>query len=148
MSTSITSGARVRLLRKRLGLAQQKFADLLGVSRSYLGDIELSRCEPSVAFLTALTSQTDGSSDWILTGQGNMLRAERAGPPAAGVSEGDTLQDDRRIAALVAVLGALDAEARDAVIADCFARAATAKQLADLHQAVREIADDRVRKVS
>ncbi len=42
----------------------------------------------------------------------------------------------------------LDAEARDAVIADCFARAATAKQLADLHQAVREIADDRVRKVS
>ena len=76
MSIEFTSsaGKRVSIYRKSTGMSQQKFADLIGVSRSYLGDIESERSEPSFNFLTTIVEKTNVSSDWILSGHGEMYR--------------------------------------------------------------------------
>lgn len=73
--TQITStGSRIALFRTEKHLSQQKLADVLGVSRGYIGDIERDRSEPSSNFLTLLASKMDVSIDWILTGKGKMLK--------------------------------------------------------------------------
>ncbi|MDD5271125.1 MAG: helix-turn-helix domain-containing protein, partial [Methylovulum sp.] len=69
-----STGKRIAFLRKEKSLSQQGFADFLGVSRSYLADIERERSEPSSNFLVQLTTKMDVSTDWILTGQGEMLK--------------------------------------------------------------------------
>jgi transcriptional regulator with XRE-family HTH domain len=85
MSTVIASksGKRVKEYRKSKEWSQQQLADLLGVSRSYLGDIEAGRSEPSTNFLTAITTKTDASSDWILTGEGKMQKGKTTEPQTA-----------------------------------------------------------------
>ncbi|CAG1021897.1 hypothetical protein DOJK_01319 [Patescibacteria group bacterium] len=69
-----TAGVRIRTYRKSTGMSQQKLATLLGFSQGYIGDIEAGRSEPSFNFLSILTEKTNVSSDWILTGKGEMYR--------------------------------------------------------------------------
>lgn len=69
-----SQGDRIATYRKRNKLSQQQFADSIGVSRGYIGDIERGRSEPSSNFLTLLTSNFNISIDWVLTGEGSMLR--------------------------------------------------------------------------
>jgi transcriptional regulator with XRE-family HTH domain len=74
--TQITSsGERVILFRKDKKLSQQELADIIGVSRGYIGDIERNRSEPSSNFLTLLASKLNISVDWLLTGEGEMYRS-------------------------------------------------------------------------
>lgn len=111
MSIEFTSsaGKRVSIYRKSTGMPQQKFADLIGVSRSYLGDIEAERSEPSFNFLTAIVENTDVNSDWILTGKGAMRRQE------SNETANETL--DREAMKLLEMLNALPpAEKRDALM--------------------------------
>jgi transcriptional regulator with XRE-family HTH domain len=78
-----TAGVRIRTYRKSTGMSQQKLATLLGFSQGYIGDIEAGRSEPSFNFLSALTENTNVSSDWILTGKGEMYRQADAENDAA-----------------------------------------------------------------
>lgn len=76
--TQITSsGERVILFRKDKKLSQQELADIIGVSRGYIGDIERNRSEPSSNFLTLLASKLNISVDWLLTGEGEMYRTNQ-----------------------------------------------------------------------
>ena len=50
-------GERVRHLRRKLGLTQVELAELLGIDRSYLSEIETGKKDPS---LTMLKSFADG----------------------------------------------------------------------------------------
>lgn len=70
------TGLRLAEYRKARGKTQHQFALLINVSRSYLGDVEAGRCEPSRNFIEALLTGTDVSIDWILTGQGLPIREE------------------------------------------------------------------------
>ena len=70
-------GVRVIFFREQKKLSQQELADFLGVSRGYIGDIERDRSAPSFNFLTLLASKMDVSIDWILTGEGEMLRGKK-----------------------------------------------------------------------
>lgn len=79
MSTTDTSnmtGKRIAAYRKARCKSQHQFSLLINVSRSYLGDIEAGRCEPSHNFLEALLTGTDVSIDWVLTGKGLPIREE------------------------------------------------------------------------
>jgi transcriptional regulator with XRE-family HTH domain len=125
-------------------MSQQKFADFLGVSRGYLGDVELNRSHPSRAFLTAITSKTDVSADWVMTGQGLAINKEgKSDRPCAGVS-GLALPealagDEVRVGVLLDLLSQLDPRERDAILSDAISRATTAQQVADLVQAVHDL---------
>ena len=81
-----TPNQRVMEYRKNQGQSQQQFAELMGVSRSYLGDIEIGRSDPSANFLVSLLQMTDVSADWILTGEGSMYRGSKS-PGLYGDSE-------------------------------------------------------------
>lgn len=143
------------MFRKRIGLSQQKFADLLSVSRSYLGDIESGRSEPSTAFLSSFTSITDGSADWLLTGQGEMFRSERTAAstepepqpePAPAPDQAipaDLAAERQRVATLLETLAALSPESRDALLTECQSRAEAAQRLAELERRVAEMGEER-----
>lgn len=132
--TEETAGQRVARLRAVLSLSQQRLADLLGLSRGYLGDIEASRSEPSGQFLTALTAKTDGSADWVLTGKGPMFR---------GLGGADVVSEpahpDYRVKCLLALLEDLGQEDRDAIIGEAFARASDKKQMTELRLALADL---------
>jgi transcriptional regulator with XRE-family HTH domain len=67
---NMDSSARLRSWRKRQGYTQAKLAELLGVSRSFLGDIESGRTEVSRNLLTLLSERLGLRADWVLHGQG------------------------------------------------------------------------------
>jgi transcriptional regulator with XRE-family HTH domain len=58
-------------------MSQQAFADSLGVSRSYLGDIEVGRCDPSFNFLQSLSDVYNVNINWILKGVGDVYNTEK-----------------------------------------------------------------------
>ncbi|SMF96152.1 DNA-binding transcriptional regulator, XRE-family HTH domain [Methylomagnum ishizawai] len=98
MSTEITSGQRIAEWRKTKKLSQQKLADLIGVSRSYLGDVEAGRCDASAKILTSMAKHTDVNPGWLLTGEGVM---EREPPISEPVSEDPLAQQKAQVKALV-----------------------------------------------
>src|SRR5271169_1471857 len=67
--------ARIRQVRRHLGLAQQELAAKLGVAVGTLNRYENDARDPSPSVLQAL-AQLDRSIDagWLLTGEGSMLR--------------------------------------------------------------------------
>lgn len=57
-------------------LTPSRFADIIGVQRSNVSHIYSGRSKPSVEFLSKiLTSFPNISGDWLITGQGNMLKS-------------------------------------------------------------------------
>ena len=67
-------GERIALIRKKLSLTQQEFADKANVNRAYLGNIERGRKEASIGFISSICDTYGISTDWILTGEGHMYR--------------------------------------------------------------------------
>jgi len=75
---------RVKEAREASGKTQQEFADLVGVSRSFLSDVENLRSKPGLELLlgmgTAPIPHNDSfgekfsyfSKDWLLTGEGHI----------------------------------------------------------------------------
>lgn len=72
------TGKRIALFRKSKGLTQEELASRLGASRSYLAGIESGKKEPSRNLLMLLIETTDISPDWLLTGQGVMIRDQKS----------------------------------------------------------------------
>jgi transcriptional regulator with XRE-family HTH domain len=57
------------------GLSPSKFADILGVQRSSVSHILSGRNNPGLDFLNKVLTQFPNiSGDWLITGQGNMLK--------------------------------------------------------------------------
>lgn len=70
-----SAGKRLALFRKSLGISQRTFAASLGVSPGRIGSMETDVDIPSNAFLIKISDRYGVSSDWLLNGQGEMLRA-------------------------------------------------------------------------
>ena len=72
-STSEMPGDRIRRARRFLKLSQQRFADELGISRSYVGDVENGRIKPSDNLIGLITSKFNVDIEWITSGRGEMV---------------------------------------------------------------------------
>ncbi|WP_430811138.1 MULTISPECIES: helix-turn-helix domain-containing protein [unclassified Carboxylicivirga] len=71
--------SRIQALLKHEGMTPSQFADAIGVQRSGVSHILAGRNKPSVDFLSKLMARFPHiSGDWLITGQGEMLRAEAA----------------------------------------------------------------------
>lgn len=68
------SNQRLREWRLSTNLTQRELASRLGVSQSFVGNIEAGRSEPSRNFLRKLTETFDVSADWLLYGIGGMIQ--------------------------------------------------------------------------
>lgn len=139
MSTDITVSDRVRLARQAMGLSQQGFADKIGISQGYLGDIERGRAGPSAGFLSSITMKTDISVDWLLTGMGAMLRNQtpvKVAEPRAPYGEDLSPRQQN----LLTLFEALDEGAQREILAV----AEEKKRLRDLETRLQEM-DERLK---
>lgn len=111
MSNKLTqytsTGSRIVFCRKEKGLSQQEFADIIGVSRGYIGDIERNRSDPSSNFLTLLASRLNISADWVLTGEGEIYRNNQRLNPIS----------ERRAQAIVELYEALSEDQQKEILA-------------------------------
>lgn len=78
-------GTKIRNARKDAGLTQVELAKKTSLSRSYIGDIEKDRYNPSVATLRAIADATGVPVEYIL---GNAAQ-----PPSPPVVKGDPVSE-------------------------------------------------------
>jgi transcriptional regulator with XRE-family HTH domain len=87
MKPGTTINQRLAMVRNALGHSQQAFATLLGISRSYLANIERDRKEIPVSILTFLIETFAVKPNYLLTGQGTMFVKKGEVLPAAATRE-------------------------------------------------------------
>ena len=76
---------RIKQLITTKGLTSARFADMIGVQRSGISHILSGRNKPSLDLLNKmLFTFPDISADWLITGQGDMLRSETKKSPSTG----------------------------------------------------------------
>lgn len=65
--------ARIKEVRKSLGLSQEEFGRRLGVTRGAITNIEFNKVEPKPFFIELLCREFHVSYDWLITGEGEMF---------------------------------------------------------------------------
>ncbi len=63
---------RIKDIRKKEGLSQQKFADKLGIARGNIAAYEVGKNAPSDAVISLICSKFNVNKDWLLIGKGDM----------------------------------------------------------------------------
>lgn len=63
---------RIKILRKHLGLTQQKFADRLGLKRQTIASYEIGNIEPSASTLLLMCKEFNINEQWLRFGDGEM----------------------------------------------------------------------------
>ena len=66
-------GKRIKLLRAGFAETQEEFAARCEINRGYLAEMEIGRKRPSAKTLSLLIAATEVNSNWLLTGEGEML---------------------------------------------------------------------------
>ncbi|OQO71179.1 hypothetical protein BH747_04110 [Enterococcus villorum] len=61
-------GDNIKILRQSLNLTQAEFAKKMGISRSYLGDLENNRRNPSTETIKKLSKKTGISTSFLING--------------------------------------------------------------------------------
>ena len=62
--------ARIKELRKAIGLTQQEFADRLNLNRGAIANYEIGRNEPINAVISLICREFDVNEEWLRTGKG------------------------------------------------------------------------------
>ena len=68
----MTIGERIRILRKKLDLTQQMFADHIGMKRNSIAQIELGR-NTSEQTIFSICREFNVNEDWLRNGNGDMF---------------------------------------------------------------------------
>lgn len=63
-------GERIKEVRKKSGLTQQKFADRIGLKRNTIGNYEINLIEPSDRTILDICREFDVRESWLRTGEG------------------------------------------------------------------------------
>ncbi len=70
---------RLKLLRKNLGFSQAEFAEKLGISQTFLSDIEKGKKGFSANILLSLL-RLNVNLDWFIGGEGEIFRSSGSDP--------------------------------------------------------------------
>ena len=70
---------RIAQIQERFGLNGAQFAESLGTSPSYVSDMKLRASKPSLEVLERLASEFKVDLEWLLTGDGDMVRIDGDG---------------------------------------------------------------------
>lgn len=105
----MTTGERIKKLRKDLDLTQQKFGERLGIKGNTVAQYELGRNEPIDAVLSLICKEFNVNEDWLRTGVGNMF-IEQSEDAQISSFIGDLLKDEEESfkRRLISGLAALD----------------------------------------
>lgn len=67
---------RIRMIRTKLDLSQREFGRLLGVTGSYISQVESNRIQPSIDFICVLIRVFRVNRAWLEDGSGSMMLEE------------------------------------------------------------------------
>ena len=70
---------RIKDLRSELKITGSEFANKIGISQGYLSDIENANSSPKKTLLLAISYIYNINYDWLLTGEGEMIREDKKG---------------------------------------------------------------------
>lgn len=85
---------RMKLVRKKLGLTQEEFADRLGIKRGAISNYEIGRNVPIDAVLSLICKEFGVNGEWLRTGEGEMFAAAPSTVLDALAQEYDLRQKD------------------------------------------------------
>lgn len=125
-------GARMKRVREELSLTQEQLAPMLGVHHMTLSKYETGVSEPAASVLLELCRIAEKiSPDWLLSGEGPMMRAGAVpGSWDAALQGVDWNQSDLRQP------GQVPREDYDAVVRELTAAVKENRQLRELNQAL------------
>lgn len=66
-------GERIKRKRLALGLEQQKLAELIGLKKTTMSQIESGRCKPSLDGITRIASVLNCTTDYLINGEDQNL---------------------------------------------------------------------------
>ena len=72
----MTKGERIKQLRQTLGLTQTKFADRIGISTSYVAEMELGNKNVNDRTMRLISTEWGVDEHWLRTGEGEMYYAD------------------------------------------------------------------------
>lgn len=64
---------RIKLIRKKLELTQQEFADKLGIARNNIAGYETCKRSPSDAVISLICTKFNINEEWLRAGEGEMF---------------------------------------------------------------------------
>lgn len=100
---------RIKEIRKRLGLTQQEFADVLKITRSAVCKMESGENAPSAQTLSIICREFDVNENWLRTGEGDMfVERTRDEQIASFVGSLQANADDSFKKRFISMLSALD----------------------------------------
>ena len=79
MAAASTIGERIKAVRLRSGVAQERFASTLGYTRRALLNWEQGIAEPPIAILAKLRQQYDVDPEWVVLGEDTVPRSRHGG---------------------------------------------------------------------
>lgn len=84
----LTISERFSELRHKLKLTKDALAEIAGTTGTSIANIEAGRTKsPSAEILAAISSKLSVSLDWLILGQGPMLKGQQ--PESAGLTSGE-----------------------------------------------------------
>lgn len=104
-------GARIKELRRLLGLTQAEFAARARIARSYLSEVEGGKSKPSIEIVAAIAAlHPVANLRYVLFGQGELaaLAPDAVAISSATMLEALLIRAEREQAAVPPVLGARD----------------------------------------
>ena len=145
---------KIKAWRRFLGMTQDEFAKVSGISKATLVGYEVGQRKPGYEALAAIAS-TGCNINWLLTGKGQMcvsvqekplqgaeLRALSGKSGKSGPMASDEIEASasRRLDAITSLVAALDNPQEQAALLDeLFSRAQNAAEMHALKQAVAEL---------
>lgn len=76
MESTFLDYKRIKALRKRLGLSQEKFAEKIGLSQGYVSELETGKKPISIDAVSDIASKTGANTDFLVYGNGPMLESD------------------------------------------------------------------------
>lgn len=99
---------RIALVRKSLGLTQEKFAEQVGLSRNFMWMIESGTRVPSDRTISDICREFNVNETWLRTGEGEMFnqitRSEKIAAFLGDITENDGDDFKRRFVEMLAEL--------------------------------------------
>ena len=103
---------RIALVRKSLGLTQEKFAEQVGLSRNFMWMIESGTRVPSDRTISDICREFNVNETWLRTGEGEMFnqitRSEKIAAFLGDVTENEGDDFKRRFVEMLAELESED----------------------------------------
>jgi transcriptional regulator with XRE-family HTH domain len=121
---------RIKELRSKLAFTGIEFAEKVGISQGYLSDIENIKAFPGKTLLLAISYIYNVNIDWLLTGEGEMIRKPGE---KFGVAENSTYiykEEDSETAGLISMT-------REILKSDTDYSASLAANIRSFHHAIR-----------